>query len=436
MRVAVIADDLTGANAAGICLSRKGFSTATMIEEIQDMPISHYEVICVNTDTRYSARKTAQYRVKQLTNILLKKGAQIFCKRIDSTVRGNIGTEIDAILDQIGQDSIAIVVPAFPESGRTMVGGYLIVNGIPVQETDVAKDPIFPLKQSYVPEIIEKQSVRKISLIDIGTVLQGKERLMSIMQEHIQNGQKILVVDAVTSTHIELIADAMTHLPFRFVPVDPGPLSAAYASKELQLSLKEPQIIISIGSCTSLSKLQLMYCVKALNISPIYVSPYQLTIDNKSRESEIARGITEGLERSQKQKPVIISTISPEQDIINLKSIADIRNITEEEVSKSITDGLAEITCGIINQSQSRFSGIYSSGGDVTASLCRLSYVQGIELIDEVIPLAAYGKLIGGKLNGIHIVTKGGLIGKEQTMYDCVKFLKNKITQEQQSVPF
>lgn len=434
LKVAVIADDLTGANAAGILFTTRGFSTATILNDSEDMANSNYDVICVNANTRYSPQKKANNRIRHLTSILLKNQPEIICKRIDSTVRGNIGTEIDAVLDSIGHDAAAIVVPSFPSSGRTMVGGYLLVNGVPVQETEVAKDPIVPLKQSYVPDIIKKQSIRQISLIDIGTILLGKEKLLAVLDQHIQSGAKIIVIDAVTNDHIEVIADAMANLPFSFVPVDPGPLSAAYAYKKIKNSIKEPQIILSIGSCTSLSRLQLMYFIKESNVHPIYVSPYDLAINEKFRRAEISRAILEGSNGSRKDQPLVVSTLAPDQDIIQLSEIAKLQNVTEEEVSKSITEGLAEITMKIIEQNPLRFSGVFSSGGDVTASLCRISGVHGIELIDEVVPLVAYGKLTGGILNGMHIVTKGGLIGKERTIFHCVEVLKSKIHQEKLSI--
>src|SRR5690625_7899899 len=80
-------------------------------------------------------------------------GAKIICKRIDSTARGKIGLEIDTVLNELGENSVAIVVAAFPDSDRITSGGYLLVDSLPVQETDVAKDPLKPIEESYIPAI-------------------------------------------------------------------------------------------------------------------------------------------------------------------------------------------------------------------------------------------------------------------------------------------
>ena len=51
-------------------------------------------------------------------------GARYFQKRIDTTMRGGIGVEIDAMLDQLSEDTVAVVVPAMPQS-RRISGGWI-----------------------------------------------------------------------------------------------------------------------------------------------------------------------------------------------------------------------------------------------------------------------------------------------------------------------
>ncbi|MBM6968595.1 four-carbon acid sugar kinase family protein [Pseudoramibacter alactolyticus] len=42
---------------------------------------------------------------------------------MDSTLHGNLGSETDAMLDTLGDDYTAIVVPFTPASGRVTIGG-------------------------------------------------------------------------------------------------------------------------------------------------------------------------------------------------------------------------------------------------------------------------------------------------------------------------
>jgi len=46
-------------------------------------------------------------------------------------LRGNLGAEIDAVLDAAGEGYRAAVVPVYPKSGRICVGGYLLVKWHP-----------------------------------------------------------------------------------------------------------------------------------------------------------------------------------------------------------------------------------------------------------------------------------------------------------------
>lgn len=57
-------------------------------------------------------------------------GVRYFSKRIDTTLRGGIGTEIKAMMDVVGGDAVAVVVPSMPQSRRIVVGGFSVIDGI------------------------------------------------------------------------------------------------------------------------------------------------------------------------------------------------------------------------------------------------------------------------------------------------------------------
>ena len=63
-------------------------------------------------------------------------------KKIDSTLRGRIGAEVDALMRATGPRT-AVVCPAFPAQGRVVLDRVLLVDGVPVAETPIARDPQF-----------------------------------------------------------------------------------------------------------------------------------------------------------------------------------------------------------------------------------------------------------------------------------------------------
>lgn len=67
MKVGVVADDLTGANATGVKLSKQGFTAATVVfnDEIPEM--DELDAVCIDTDSRYASDRIVMNRVKNAT---------------------------------------------------------------------------------------------------------------------------------------------------------------------------------------------------------------------------------------------------------------------------------------------------------------------------------------------------------------------------------
>lgn len=427
MKIGVIADDLTGSNATGVRLARQGFEAATMVH-YSDLPKSDsYNAVCIDTDSRYASEEVARTRVKTVLDNLKKWGANVICKRIDSTVRGNIGIEIDTVLNELGENAVAVVVASFPDSGRITSGGYLLVNGIPLQVTDVAHDPVAPLTQSYVPALVQKQSRYPVSYIGLDTVLAGEKETEQALREQIAAGKRIIVLDAVTDEEIESIARAMVAIKeCQMIPVDPGPLTSAYAKFYTRQHASDKKIIVTVGSITSNAASQLQYVSEKTNAQPIYVDAKKLASFGESWEEETDRVIQTVLDEMERQSILVVTTNSPYADPLNLKEIAREQGTSQDALAKRIADGLGKITRFAIQKSPYEIGGCFTSGGDVTASLCALARAEGIKLEVEVLPLVAYGHLIGGYLDGIPLVTKGGMAGDKKAIYASIQYLMAK----------
>lgn len=57
MKVGIIADDLTGANATGVRLSKNGFHPATYFHYNDLIQDDETDAIIVDTDSRYASKK-------------------------------------------------------------------------------------------------------------------------------------------------------------------------------------------------------------------------------------------------------------------------------------------------------------------------------------------------------------------------------------------
>ena len=97
IRLLVLADDLTGAIDTSVQFSKYGISTLVTIEpsleKIRDMNV---EVVAVDMETRHTEKRVASDTVRRLVHEANRIGIRWIYIKVDSTLRGNIGSEFEA----------------------------------------------------------------------------------------------------------------------------------------------------------------------------------------------------------------------------------------------------------------------------------------------------------------------------------------------------
>lgn len=419
----IIADDLTGANASGILLKKLGLKTLSLTKEKQheiENYLPDYDVITISTESRGIEKEKAYEAVANIAFQIKNKNFKLINKRIDSTLRGNIGAEIDAVLDSL-KDFVAVMVPAFPSSGRITIGGRLLVNGIPLHKTEAAKDPKAPVKTSSVMEILQKQSQKPSIHFPIDFLSQSDEICIKTLKEHLNKGYKIFVFDATDEEDIDKIARIWINLNIKFFSVDPGPFTYSLAKQMEGRNENDKKILMVIGSVTDTTYKQLNFLkIKIPDLEIINVNPKKLISENE-REKEINRAFQKTIEVYDEKNLICVTTINHEK--LDLQFLSSKLNQSVENLSVLINTGLAEIAHKLIN-SNLTFHGIFSSGGDTTIALLNKLEAHGVELLDEILPLAVAGKIINGIADQINIATKGGMIGDEKGIYLCISHLQ------------
>ena len=63
----------------------------------------------------------------------------------------------------------------------------------------------------------------------------------------------------------------------------------------------------------------------------------------------------------------------------------------------------------------------------MTQAICKRFGAMGLDLRDEVLPLAAYGQFHDGEFDGLHLITKGGSQGGKDAINTCITYLKEKL---------
>lgn len=113
--------------------------------------------LILNSDSRAMTAAAAADKVAALL-----RGAATFVphwqvKKIDSTLRGNPGGELEAMMAAQGC-RMAVVAPAYPAAGRHTRDGRCYVHGVPLDQTEFASDPKTPVSRAEISEIIAMQS--------------------------------------------------------------------------------------------------------------------------------------------------------------------------------------------------------------------------------------------------------------------------------------
>lgn len=433
LQVVIIADDLTGANATGVLLARQGFKTATFLDLDKNLKNNDqdFDVISTSTDSRGISKEEAYSKVNHAVKFFKDKKVKLFSKRIDSTLRGNLGAEIDAVLDELPEDQLAIVVPAFPSSERITVGGYLLVGSVPLEKTDVSKDPKTPIHHTFVPKMIQKQTKYSVGFIPLSKTLKSSDLVKEAILEEKEKGNRVIVIDATTNDEIALIAKAVKDSKQKVIAVDPGPFTAAL-TKELVVQPKEvpgQKVMLVIGSVTNVTRKQLDELKLRYEPLLVNVNAKNLIYENTiNKEIEVV--VEKLLSSIDNYEIVGVVTTEKEDQVLNLSEHANILGITEDEAAERISNGLAKIAKEVMERKESFIGGLYTSGGDVTVAVCKEFESAGIEVKDEVLPLAAYGRIINGKYGHTPIITKGGLVGDSTALVKSVEYLLTKISNE------
>ena len=420
----VIADDLTGSNATCSLFKKIGLRAASILK-LQGDKNYDVDVISYSTASRGLDKEEAYKKVSEAIKILKNKDVLVYNKRIDSTLRGNIGTEINAMLDNLEDDRIAIVIPSYPDSGRIVVNKTMLVNGVLLENSDAGKDPKTPIKTSCVESLIQKGIKYSSTYFTLSDIEQPIEEIVKKIQEAIKKS-RVLIFDAVNNEDIIKISKAIIHSDIDIVTVDPGPFTLYY-SKELQKKNHlEKKILMVIGSVTATTKKQIEYILQEEDIFLVKMKVEDF-FEKETCLKEIERVIAY-IKKGIASYDLFLVTTSPigDEKKADLQKLAENLNTTVEEISKIIANTLTETIVKILKETE-KFEGVYSSGGDITIALLEKLKAIGVEIREEVIPLAAYGRLIGGDFPNLKLVSKGGMVGDEKTIKLCLHKIKNDI---------
>jgi uncharacterized protein YgbK (DUF1537 family) len=197
MHILAIADDTTGALEVGGQLVMQGVRALVSTEETLDRET---EALVVDAQTRHAGASEAGDRVARLARMAGHARIPYVYKKTDSTLRGNIAAEFQALLDAFPERPL-VYVPAYPKMGRVVRGGELFVDGKPLVETAIARDPLNPAQEGSIPKLLAGGCTARVRVA--GTA----EQLRRFLEDGAQGS--VLVCDGSTDDDLGATASVI-----------------------------------------------------------------------------------------------------------------------------------------------------------------------------------------------------------------------------------
>lgn len=166
MQALALADDTTGALEVGARFAGAGVRSLVALESgLSAAEEADADAVVLDLSTRHLPPTQASARARGVAAAARQAGLNHVFLKTDSTLRGPIGAHFQALLD-VWPDRTLVYVPAYPALGREVVRGTLLVEGRPVHETAFSADPIDPVAESRIVELLAGQMRARILSVE------------------------------------------------------------------------------------------------------------------------------------------------------------------------------------------------------------------------------------------------------------------------------
>lgn len=435
-RQGILADDLTGAGDTALQFFASGLAGEVWVwPELHDRlatarPPDRAAVLALNTETRHLLPGDAAVRVDRAARVLLRAGCTRFYQKVDSTLRGNLAAEILQVLRTLELE-LAVVAPAFPQSGRITVGGYQLVDGIPVNASVYGRDPITPVKHCHLPTLLAEQAEpASIGLVELRDVMLGPEAIVTAIVRAVAGRKSLLVVDAARAEDLGAIARAMSLVPYRLLPVGSAGLARAMQPHQLldtgragngaqALLGPAPPVLVAAGSLNPVTRTQVEAMSRTARVVELDVRALLLG-DTGALEHTfgLARQLLLG------RQDVVLTTAASEAAVRRDAALARDLALGSVQAGTQVAAALGQVTARLAAEAD--LSGLILAGGDTAVAVCRAlgaGRATALRVVGELMPAIPLGRMEGPR-GPLRVVTKSGGFGPPDALVALGRSLK------------
>ena len=410
MRLLIIADDLSGAADCAIGFASMGMETVVTLDPLNDK--ADAQVIAADTDTRRLSPARAAERTVAAFKVLHQPGQRLY-KKIDSTLRGNWAAEVAALQPLAG---LAIVAPAFPATGRTLLGGRVFVNGQPLETTETWK-----LENADRPADVEAMLVAaglSTAKLNLDTLRGNENALTRHIAEVARSGTQALIVDAQTEDDLLTLARLTASMDQPLFWIGSGGLAREIASLpdfcEARFTAVEPAaleksqapILILVGSLSGVCERQCALLKERGGVSELVVPPEVLR-----------QGTTHG-DWSMWQSR-IGEQLDGWSDLL-------LRIGRDEAFDPQEGAQLSSMLAVLVEPHFAKVGGLIATGGETARAILTTVGIDSLQLLTEIEAGVAFARpTVSRQGHRPGIVTKAGAFGTDHALYAAWQHLSD-----------
>jgi uncharacterized protein YgbK (DUF1537 family) len=418
-----IADDYTGASDLANTLTRCGLRTVQTIGvPADDMPLPDVDAVVVSLKSRSIEARLAVTRSLASEKWLRGRGADhvLFkiCSTFDSTDAGNIGPVMDALRADCG-DTIVLVTPAFPATGRTVYQGNLFVGSVPLNESPLKDHPLNPMHDSNLVRVLARQSNSRIGLVDLAVLTRGPDAVRVKLAELARQGVGAVIVDAVFDRDLETIgAVALDHrlsvgasgigLGLARALVAAGRAKSAASNAPMEAQVGGPAACLA-GSC---SQATLQQVVSAERVMPVlHLDPEQVI----AGKEEARRALAWARDRL-KDGPLLIASSATPDEVAALQS-----RHGRDATGHAIEQAMADIAEGLVAAGVRR---LVVAGGETSGAVVDRLEIPGFLLGPEISAGVPVLRAVGARAGEMLVALKSGNFGGAEFFSDALALMR------------
>lgn len=437
LRTGILADDLTGAADTSLqfLAPDAGVWIVPSLGDRATIPAAS-TALAINTDSRNVAPSQAAVAVEAAGRFLQAAGCRRYYKKIDSTLRGNLAIEILQALSTL-QLELAVVAPAFPQAGRITVGGYQLVDGIPVQVSDYGRDPLAPVGESHLPTLLAAAGAGDVEHLTLRDVMGGPERVATALVRAIAGRRRVLVADAARPEDLQAIARGMALTPFRLLPVGSAGLAKAMqphhvldvapvgGQRHVLIGIRPPVLVVA-GSLNPVTARQVEVLSRHARLVVLDVEG--LLLAGAPAIDRVVMAIRPLLLSGQ---DVVLATGEGPDPAHKARALGRDLAMGAVQIGQRVAAALGEVVAHLLDGlPPTPLAGVVLAGGETATAVCRALGAPLLRVVDEPLPAipllrAELGAAAPGLPGGVlRLVTKSGGFGAPDALTRLVERLK------------